>query len=48
MYWDHISVEGKDFIDRLLKADPSERMTANEALKHSWLIQRRRRRKKEK
>jgi serine/threonine protein kinase len=35
-YWSRISDDAKDFIRRLLKVDPSERMTAHEALKHRW------------
>ncbi len=27
----------KDFIDRLLIVEPADRMTASQALKHSWL-----------
>jgi len=36
-YWDHISDDAIDFIDCLLIADPSKRLTANSALEHSWL-----------
>ena len=36
-YWDHISDDAIDFIDCLLIADPSKRLTANTALEHSWL-----------
>lgn len=36
-YWDHISDDAIDFIDNLLIADPSKRMTAGDALEHSWL-----------
>lgn len=32
----HISPEGKDFIQSLLKKDPARRLTAAEALKHPW------------
>jgi serine/threonine protein kinase len=35
-YWSRISEDAKDFIRRLLKVDPSARMTAHEALKHRW------------
>jgi len=36
-YWDHISDDAIDFIDNLLVADPNQRMTAKQALKHTWL-----------
>eukprot|EP01094_Clydonella_sp_ATCC50884_P005859 TRINITY_DN1483_c0_g1_i1.p1 TRINITY_DN1483_c0_g1~~TRINITY_DN1483_c0_g1_i1.p1 ORF type:complete len:472 (+),score=291.09 TRINITY_DN1483_c0_g1_i1:43-1458(+) len=36
-YWDEISESAKNFIDRLLVVEPSERMTAEEALQHEWL-----------
>ena len=29
--------EAKDLIECLLKVDPEDRMTASEALEHSWL-----------
>lgn len=29
----------KDFIQHLLKKDPAERYTAEEALKHEWITQ---------
>ncbi|CAN0327298.1 unnamed protein product [Ascophyllum nodosum] len=34
--WDSISVEAKDFIGQLLQKDPSARMTATQAIGHSW------------
>jgi len=36
-YWHSISKEAKDFVSKLLVADPHERMTSNEALEHPWL-----------
>jgi calcium/calmodulin-dependent protein kinase I len=36
-YWCDISDEAKDFISKLLVVDPKKRMTAKEALEHSWL-----------
>lgn len=36
-YWGEISAEGKDFINHLLVVDPKDRLTAKQALKHSWL-----------
>jgi calcium/calmodulin-dependent protein kinase I len=35
--WDTISDSAKDFIRNLIQVDPDERMTANEALNHSWI-----------
>jgi len=34
--WDDISAKAKDFIDHLLKKDPKARLTASNALDHSW------------
>ena len=28
----------KDFVDRVLTVDPSERLTAGQALKHPWVV----------
>lgn len=36
-YWKNISKEAKDFILALVTADPSKRLTADEALQHPWL-----------
>ena len=36
-YWDHISRDAKDFISRLLTVDWKRRMTADQALTHTWL-----------
>lgn len=36
--WDDIPKEAKDFIDKILKEFPEERMTAKEALSHSWIV----------
>ncbi|KAJ1823233.1 Calmodulin-dependent protein kinase cmk2 [Coemansia sp. RSA 2675] len=36
-YWWDVSENAKDFIRRSLKSNPSERMTASEALQHPWL-----------
>lgn len=35
--WDDISNEAKDFIHCLLKKDPSQRLIASEAMKHTWI-----------
>lgn len=34
--WTHVSQDSKDFVSALLKLDPQERLTAEEALKHNW------------
>eukprot|EP00948_MAST-09A_sp_MAST-9A-sp1_P003813 g3813.t1 len=36
--WDAVSKEAKDFVRRLLDKNPDTRMTATEALEHTWLI----------
>ena len=36
-YWDEVSAEGRDFIARLLSVNPSDRLTASEALLHPWV-----------
>eukprot|EP00339_Tiarina_fusa_P000908 CAMPEP_0116998546 /NCGR_PEP_ID=MMETSP0472-20121206/1577_1 /TAXON_ID=693140 ORGANISM="Tiarina fusus, Strain LIS" /NCGR_SAMPLE_ID=MMETSP0472 /ASSEMBLY_ACC=CAM_ASM_000603 /LENGTH=556 /DNA_ID=CAMNT_0004697725 /DNA_START=11 /DNA_END=1681 /DNA_ORIENTATION=+ len=36
-YWDPVSDEAKDMIDKLLVLDPKKRMNAAEALQHKWL-----------
>lgn len=36
-YWSGVSDEAKDFIKRLLTIDPAQRMTARQALEHTWL-----------
>jgi len=38
-YWTRISSSAKDLITRMLKIDPKERITAEEALKHPWVAQ---------
>ncbi|GKY91060.1 hypothetical protein MPSEU_000078800 [Mayamaea pseudoterrestris] len=38
--WDCISDTGKDFVSKLLIVDPKERMDANMALSHPWLVNR--------
>jgi len=35
--WDAISDDAKDFVSCLLKYDPKERLTAEQALEHNWL-----------
>lgn len=37
IYWQGVSENARDFIRRLLTADPEKRMTAEEALQHPWL-----------
>ncbi|CAG8495908.1 2451_t:CDS:2 [Gigaspora margarita] len=36
-YWEGISPQAKDFIKKLLVVDPSQRLTAEQALHHVWL-----------
>ena len=36
--WDNISEDAKDLLKQLLHKNPSQRITAAEALKHSWII----------
>lgn len=35
-FWDKISAEAKDLTLGMLKKDPKERLTAAQALEHSW------------
>lgn len=37
-YWGAVSPEAKDLILRLLTVQPSKRLTAEEALQHSWIM----------
>merc|ERR1712087_59933 len=37
-FWDDISQDAKDLIKTLLVKDPKERLTAEEVLKHSWVV----------
>ena len=37
-YLNHVSLECRDFLDKLLKVDPVVRMSANEALQHPWIL----------
>lgn len=36
--WPSVSNLAKDFVERILTVDPSERLTAGQALKHPWII----------
>jgi calcium-dependent protein kinase len=38
--WDRISHEAKDFVKRLLEMDEHKRLTADQALRHPWVIDR--------
>ncbi|EPQ27186.1 uncharacterized protein PFL1_05109 [Pseudozyma flocculosa PF-1] len=37
IYWEGVSDQAKDFINKLLTTDPAARMTAKQALQHPWL-----------
>jgi len=36
-FWSKISEEAKDFVQGLLRADPADRMTVSDALRHPWI-----------
>lgn len=36
--WDEVTEQGKEFLRELLKLDPRERLTAEEALGHPWIL----------
>lgn len=38
-FWKHVSEPAKDFIRRLLVVDPRQRLTAQQALQHPWIVQ---------
>eukprot|EP01084_Bolivina_argentea_P215596 366045_1 len=38
-YWVNVSDDAKDLIRKLLQLNPEQRLTAKEALQHSWLIE---------
>lgn len=38
--WGALSDKSKDFVSKLLVMDPKQRMTADTALKHSWIVER--------
>ena len=37
-YWDVVSSDAKDFIRKLLNRDSDQRLTAQQAMLHPWLI----------
>ena len=36
-WWDNVSKEAKDLVQRLLVLDPQKRLTAAQVLKHTWI-----------
>lgn len=36
-FWDHVSDEAKDLVQRLLTVDPEKRLAASEILTHAWM-----------
>ena len=38
-YWDPISETAKDFIRQMLRVDPKQRITCDQALAHPWLAE---------
>lgn len=38
-YWKNISTEAKEFVKACLTVDPSKRITADEALRHPWMVE---------
>jgi len=39
--WDYVSDDAKDFIDKILQANPHDRMTAEASLQHNWIVKKR-------
>eukprot|EP00088_Acartia_fossae_P060496 TRINITY_DN7245_c2_g1_i10.p1 TRINITY_DN7245_c2_g1~~TRINITY_DN7245_c2_g1_i10.p1 ORF type:complete len:532 (-),score=130.17 TRINITY_DN7245_c2_g1_i10:305-1900(-) len=37
-FWEDVSIEAKDFVRRLMNVNPGRRLTAEEALKHPWIV----------
>ncbi|KAJ1455161.1 kinase-like domain-containing protein [Pelagophyceae sp. CCMP2097] len=37
-YWDQVSADAKDLIEKMLIVDPDERLTADQALRHPWFL----------
>jgi serine/threonine protein kinase len=37
-WWDNISADAKDLVNKLLVVDPKKRMTADAVLKHKWIM----------
>lgn len=37
-YWDHVSDDAKDFIQRMLVVDPQQRWTATQLMNHTWIV----------
>merc|ERR1711865_1037250 len=37
-YWDPVSEEAKDLINKMLIVDPKERLTCKQVLEHPWIV----------
>jgi serine/threonine protein kinase len=37
-YWDEISLDAKDLIQKLLVVDPKKRLSGDQILKHPWIV----------
>ena len=37
-YWNHINLDAKDLIKRMLTVDPEKRISATDALQHAWIV----------
>jgi len=38
-YWDNVSADAKDWIDKILERSPDKRLTSDEAMRHKWINQ---------
>jgi serine/threonine protein kinase len=37
-FWSNVSDEAKEFVSKLLKVDPHDRLTAEQALQDTWIV----------